>query len=1103
MQNGSSFYDIFFIYHPEDIEFTRRLAERLVARNIVCRLDEDIGKSEASRQALRDTILRSHTIAIVLSPDSAESQLCNELIEYAVANGKRFISLIINEAIAVAVHPAIAENAYVFLREEDDFDASVDRLIQLLQVDAHLRLHTELLVSASAWNLKGRTSDLLLAPERAEEARQWLAEGANRSPKPSQFLVEFIHASRRQKPAPARGFPTHVALGLFAVLIVVAVVGIVQSVMTNQSAATATAAFRATSEQGTSSAQAAAASATAESNSAVRVIAKLAETSVRIREEVLATAAVQAQYTTRQAAMAATAQEATVIHAAKARATERAQLQSEVAAQAVIDGAGRALADGDLDLALALAWEAAQTLENPWHALQILRQALERSPAATMDNIASLQVHPAGQQIALVPRSSKRVLLYDSAAGGLDREIDDHEGDISAIAYSRDGQFLITAAGDGEVVIRSSEDGAARYRLSEHRGPVRAMALYRKDSKLVTASDDAFILWDLDTGRSLANYAPESGDGLAIRELLVTADDARLIAWSDAGGLVRMTQHSAETLALLRPDNEDPVYLGYDRTGGIAYSGGRSLPAYAGDPNIGDLVLWNPSTGGQLARLSEGFNWSLISGGNIASATDSLQFIAFGDGAALLGVENSAGEKRVALIALDDGTVLRTFDDEFAAALVSAHFLDSDLALSLTSDNRLVTWSTDDGGLIRQVGFSPQPLARIEVDAGGRIVLGQAIDGSVHLWHIEPALSDQLRILDESADDIRINRTGEALLFSGSGGTRLVRIVDEGILFQSDGGNLTRINAGGSAFAVFADREIQLVDAENGQVEATWLIDADQVRDIFLAPTGDALLVETEAGELLLLRRDRAAPQRLNKADFGETRLVRFAVDSSAVLSLHPAGALLWQGDTGEPTTAYALGAAPEYASSDRFKVAFGDGGGSLYFFVRLDGGLAGLTVVDLEEDSIQRHSFVDVAYGELAAHGKYLLLSRVDGSVQVLDTSSGAILNEYAEVGVLARRLELLEERNWLYAAVDSNLLIWDLSSDALVQRIQHPLQVLGFSLSQDGQHVVTVDANGAHRLIRVESAEDLLDRVRERVRPRVLTCAEREQYLAIPFCE
>ncbi|MCY4021404.1 MAG: TIR domain-containing protein [Chloroflexi bacterium] len=1103
MQNGGSFYDIFFIYHPEDIEFTRRLADRLTARNIVCRVDEDIGKSEAGLQALRDTILRSHTIAIVLSPDSAESQLCNELVEFAVANGKRFISLIINEKIAVDVHPAIAENAYVLLREQDDHDANLNVLVQLLQVDAHLRLHTEWLVSASKWNLEGRGSDLLLAPDRAEEARQWLAESAGRSPKPSQLLVEFIHASRRQKPAPARGFSTQAALGLFAVLIVVAVVGIVQSVMANQSAATATAAFIATSEQHTRIARSVAASATAESNSAVRVISNLAATSVRIREEVLATAAVQAQYATRQAAMSATSQEVTALQATKARATDMAQLQSDIAAQAVIDGARRARAEGDLDLALALAWEAAQTLENPWPALHILRQVVERRPAATIDNISLLQVHPAGEQIALVPRSGQRVLVYDSETGRLDYEIDDHEGDISAIAYAGDGQLLISAAQDGEVVIRSSEDGVPRHRLGEHRSPVRAMAVYRTDAKLVTASDDKLVLWDLNTGTSLANYVPESGDGPVIRELLVTADDARLIAWSDAGGLVKMAQHSAETLELLTPDSGGRVYLGYDRKGGIAYTGGRSLPAYAGDPNTGDLVFWNPSTGQQLTRLSEGFNWSLISGGSIASATDSLQFITFGEGTALLGIQNSIGEKRSALITLDEGAVLRTYDDEFSAGLVSAHFLDSDVALSLTSDKQLVTWSTRDGSLIRQVGLSPQPLARIEVDAGGRIVVGQAINGGVHFWHLTPALSSQLRILDESADDIRINQAGGALLISGSGGTRLMRIADDEILFQSDSGSLTRINEGGSLFAASADREIQLVDAESGQIAANWSLETGQAREMHLAPQGDALLVETEAGELLLLRRDQAAPQRLNKGDFAEARLVRFANDSSRVLSLHPAGALLWQGEAAEPMAAYALGLAPDYATPDRFKVAFGDGGASLYFFVRLEGGLAGLTIVDLEEDSIQRHTFVDVAYGELADQGKYLLLARVDGSVQVLDTSSGTIRNEFTDVGAITRSLALLEERNWLYAAADSNLLIWDLASNALVQRIQHPDEVLRFSLSRDGQRVLTKDANGVFRLIQVDSADELLDKVRERVAPRALTCAEREQYLALPFCE
>ena len=1111
MQNGDSFYDIFFIYHPEDIEFTRRLADWLLSHNISCQLDENIGKPDADTHSLRDAILRSHTIALVLSPASAQSQLCNELVEYADANGKRFISLILNEEIAVGFHPAIAKNAYVFLRAQDDFETSASDLMQLLQVDAHLRLHTELLVSASKWKQQGRSSDTLLATERAETARQWLTAGANRIPKPSQLQVEFIHASRRHKPASARGFSSVAALGLFAAIILVAVIAIVQNAISSQGAATATAAFRAASVRQSSSTREAAASATAENDSAVRVLSNLAATSARIREEVLATVAAQAQSATRQAALTATIEAATALQAANARATERAQIQREVAAQAVIDGAQRALNEGDLELALALAWEAARTQEYPWRALRILQQALAGSPLAAIDDISLAKIHPAGEEIALVAASGKRILVYNTASGQLEYEIDDHDSAISAIAYAQDGQVFISAARDGTVFIRSSADGTPKHRLNAHEGPVRAIAAYRRDSKLVTASSDSLILWDLDTGAKLAQYKSESEAGLSIRELLVTAADERLIVWAgaDAGSQVTMTQHSTATLELLVAEDAELVYLGYDREGGIAYSGGRSLPAYAGDPNTGDLRLWQTSSGQQLAQLSQGFNWSLISAGNIASATDSLQFISFGEDTALLGIKNSRGEKGLALVELESGDVLREYADDFAASLESAHLLDAERALSLTSDNRLIIWSSADGSLIRQVGIAPEPLARIEVDARGTIVFGQAFDdsegseGSAYVWSIAPALSEQMQELDVSAQEVRINHTGDALFIQDSGSARLLRIDDEEILFQSNGGSLARMNERGTRIAVSSAGEIQLIESANGEVEATWTLDVEQVRALHGAPQGGALLAESAAGELLLLRADRPAPQRLNSEGFGETRLVRFAEGSSAFISLHPEGALLWQGDQAEPVAAYALGLGPEYASPERFKIALSDDGENLYFFVMLEAGLASLTLVDREAESIQRQTFVDVAYGDLAANGKYLLLSRLDGSLQVLDVPSAAILNEVADAGGIAREIALLAERNWLYAAVGDTLLIWDLTANALVERVAHPDALARFSFSRDGRHALSEDASGVYRLIRVDTADELLASARARFTPRDLTCAERELYLALPFCD
>lgn len=1122
MHDGSDFYDIFFIYHPQDIDITRRLADQLASQGLVCFFDEEFGSSASSAQALREALLRSHKIAFVVSNVSATSQLCNELVEFALSSGKLFLSVIAEQLISVDAHPAIAANSYLHFDDEQDFEVNFAELLRLLQVDGHTRLHTRLLVGARQWQAAERGQEWLLSQEEAEGARRWLTAGAYLLPKPSPLMVEFIHASRQRKPTARRGLPAHVALGIFAVLIIAAVIGIVQNVLFQQSAATATAVFQATRAEELRLAQSAAASATAESDDAHQLISRLAATSARMREVVLATAALEARAATRQAALTATRRAATAAQAAQLRATEAARIQRETAAQAVIDGAQRALAAGERDLAVALAWEAAQRHENPAPALRILRQALKGSPVATIHNIARSQLHPNGVHLAVLPENEHRILVYKLPSGQLDYAIDDHASEISALAYSGDGQFLISAGQDGEVVMRASADGAPIHRLPGHSGPLLSMAAFREEQKLVTAGGDGLALWDLMTGEKLAEYRPETENGQQINKLLLSAADARLLVWWGAGEQEYMTQHSSQTLLALPAESGEPVYLGYDQRGAIAYSGGRSLPAYAGDPNTGDLTLWHAASGDILTRLSDGFNWSLISGGNIASATDSLQFITFGDSAALLGIQNSLGEKRIARIDLADGTIIGEYADVFAAGLQSAHLLDERTVLSLTSDQRLVTWSTLDGGMTRLVGLSPQPLTRIEVAAAGALALGYARDGSAYVWNLAPAAHDRIRPLAASAGlrSMALNQAGDALFIQDSAGTRLRRIATGEALFQSDG-RPARMNERGSHFALASDRTLQIVDAANGKIRASWNLDAGAVTALHLSPNADALLVETAADELLLLRTalgtkqgteqgteqetEQAEPLRLNTGDFGRPVMVSFAADSSALLSLHRAGALLWRGDGAEPAAAFALGAAPEYATAERFKVAFSADGQRLFFFVLLEGGLAGLTAVDLETGAIQRQAFVDVAYGELAAQGELLLLARGDGSVQALDTSNGAILHEFAAAddGDNITDFALLEERDRLYAAAENALLIWDLSAMSLLERVELPDGIARFSLSQNGQQALSQDASGAYQIIRVESAEELLERARQRLAPRDLSCAEREQYLALPFCD
>ena len=1104
MQDSSSFYDIFFIYHPEDLDFLRQLEAQLRMRDIRCRFDEEeFSGTSQGPQALLNGILHSHTVAIILSPDSAASQLCNELIEFSVTNSKRFVSLIIDENIKVDVHPAIAENAYVFFREEDDLESSIDSLLPFLAVDTHLKLHTELLVSANHWQQYQQLSDALLLPERVEEARQWLADGANRAPKPSELQVEFIHASRRQKAPQKRPKSRYVVLALLTIVVLVAIATTTNSLAASRAAAQATAAYASTSLAGTNIALAIAETATAESNSAARTLSNIAATSASRAQAFRQTVTSQAATATLQAEKTATQEALTAVYLANLRATEIFNLEKDTAAQAVIDGAAQALASGDQNLALALAWYAAQTFDHPGPALNLLREIDASSPLSVFQDISSLRVHPAGHQFALIPLSFDSVLVVDGESGALQYEITDHESDISALAYSRDGQFLVTGSLDGEVVIRDIADGSVLHRLAAHGGAVTAIAMNRSGDTMISAGTDPLLAsWDLERGEELARYANDADDSTAALELLVTADDSRLIAWSNAGGKPVMAQYDAGSLELLTADTGGRVYLGHHENGRIAYSGGRTLPAYAGDPNTGDLSFWDLNTGQQIASLTEGFKWSLLSGGSIATATDSLEYIAFHEDNALLGARNSSGEHRAVLVNIVDGSPQRAFDGDIIASLASASFLDQQTILSATTDNRVIVWSTVTGSQIREIGRTPFTLARLDVAANGRFVLGQGADGTVYQWDVNGDSEGLINVFDNETDKVVVNQAGTALLITDERGTHLQRITGNETPLFSEDNKLTRTNEASSHFAIYSPQAINIYDALDGEHLAGWTIDIGDPSDIHMSPSGLRVILSATDETLWLLHPENDEPMQLSTGNAGPSTLVRFATDGSAFVTLHRERALLWQDGGAAPTQAFDLGLTPELAAQATVHIAFNPAGDQLLFFVRLGNGLGSLTRYALQDGTAQRHTFINVDRAELTADGKYLLLSQQNGRVLIIDAANGESLHQLDLGAAGIGKLAYSSRDGILLAAVNDSLQLWDIGSESLLRSFPHPEPVANFNFSSDGRHVVTVDDAGRYRLWQLEAHEQLMSRIAARFRPRELTCAEREQYLALPLC-
>ena len=163
-------------------------------------------------------------------------------------------------------------------------------------------------------------------------------------------------------------------------------------------------------------------------------------------------------------------------------------------------------------------------------------------------------MHPAGSAFALVPSSRDQLHIYDGESWARLRQWSDHEGELTTLVYSADGQRLISASDDGEIVIRDGATGAVALRLKGHAGAVTALAMGPDGGRLVSAaSDPLLIAWDINSGEELARYATGEEGDLEIRDLVISADGERVIGWYERDSRTVMAQWSADTLSCSAP----------------------------------------------------------------------------------------------------------------------------------------------------------------------------------------------------------------------------------------------------------------------------------------------------------------------------------------------------------------------------------------------------------------------------------------------------------------------------------------------------------------------------------------------------------------------
>jgi WD40 repeat protein len=335
----------------------------------------------------------------------------------------------------------------------------------------------------------------------------------------------------------------------------------------------------------------------------------------------------------------------------------------------------------------------------------------------------------------------RAVRVYDVNTGVV-QFVARHEDAVNAVALSRDGRRLASAAEDGTLRVWEVPGWVERLCFKAHDASVTAVTFDGAGKRLATAGKDRRVrVWDADTGKRLANLG---GQGGWVTGVAFSPDDTRL-ATSSYDGAVKIWDVGRRKLlrsleghtdqangVTFSPDGRGVASAGKDATVRVWDAGtGEELPPLHGHTRAVSAVAFSPD-GRQLVSASRDHTlrlWDARSGAERLTLR--------GHAGNVLGVAFSGDGLRLASAGAD--RLVRVWDARGCAERLTLHgHTDRVLATSFHADGREIVSTDNRGKTLRWAArngkrLSPAPAL---AEPGGRPVSpdGQTLalaDGSV------------------------------------------------------------------------------------------------------------------------------------------------------------------------------------------------------------------------------------------------------------------------------------------------------------------------------------------------------------------------------------